>query len=77
MKFKKLNAKLDKLAGKVDKGKPVDQKKLEKLRQVLIEKKHRYAAKLESEDNPDKRQSIETKLNVVNAQIDKAGKLLG
>ena len=76
MKFKKLNAKLEKLAGKKEKGKPVDPKKLEKLQQLLIEKKTRYEVKLESVDNPDKRQSIETKLSVVNAQIDKATKLL-
>ena len=76
MKFKKLNAKLEKLVGKKEKGKPVEPKKLEKLQQLLIEKKGRYEKKLESVDSPDKRQSIETKLNVVNAQIEKAGKLL-
>jgi hypothetical protein len=76
MKFKKLNAKLDNLVGKKEKGKPIDPEKLERLRQLLIEKKQRYEKKLGSADDSDKRRSIETKLYVVNAQIEKAGKLL-
>jgi len=39
---------------------------------LLSEKKSRYEAKLDATDDPDKRHKIETRLRVVNAQLEKS-----
>ncbi len=72
MKFSKLNARFNKLLNQAGKGKAVKPKKLEKLQQLLSDKKSRYEAKLDSTTDPKKRKSLETKLKVVCAQLEKS-----
>ena len=80
MKFTKLNAKFDKLARKKEKGKSINSKKLAKklavLQQLLADKKIRYEEKIKSTEDSDKRHSLETKLKVVNAQIEKSRQMI-
>ena len=76
MKFTKLSAKFDKLVRKKEKGKSVNPEILEILLQLLVDKKDHYEEKLQLVEDPDKRQSYETRLKVVNAQIGKSRVLL-
>ena len=75
MKFTKLSQKFNKLLKKQDKGKTIKPEKLEKLQQLLNEKKSRYEEKLNTELSEEKRNSLETKLKVVMAQLDKSKQL--
>lgn len=72
MKFTELVGKFEKLVQKHDKGSRIKPQKLNKLQQLLSEKKSRYEAKLDATDDPDKRHKIETRLRVVNAQLEKS-----
>ena len=72
MKFSELVGKFDKLVHKHEKGKPVKPGKLNKLQQLLDEKKSRYQAKLDATDDPDKRKKLERRLRVVSAQLEKS-----
>ncbi len=75
MKFSELVEKAEKLVAKHEKGKRIKPKKLDKLQQVLSEKKSRYEAKLAETDDPGKRHKLETRLRVVSAQLEKARQL--
>jgi len=75
MKFSELVDKAEKLVGKHEQGKRVKPKKLDKLQQLLSDKKTRYEAKLAKTDDPGKRQKLETRLRVVSAQLEKSQQL--
>ena len=75
MKFSELVDKAEKLVGKHEQGKRVKPKKLDKLQQLLSDKKSRYEAKLANTDDPGKRQKLETRLRVVSAQLEKSKQL--
>ncbi|WP_424945636.1 hypothetical protein [Candidatus Spongiihabitans sp.] len=77
MKFTKLNAKFDKLAHKTEKGKSINPEKLAILQQLLVDKKTRYEEKIKSAEDATKKHSLETKLKVVNAQIEKTKQMVG
>lgn len=72
MKLSKLVDKIEKLVHKHEESGQVKPKKLDKLQQLLTEKKSRYQAKLDATDDPDKRQKLETRLRVVDAQLEKS-----
>jgi len=72
MKFSELVDKAEKLVGKHEQGKRVKPKKLDKLQQLLSDKKSRYEAKLAETDDPGKRNKLETRLRVVSAQLEKS-----
>ncbi len=72
MKFPKLIKKFERKIDKLERGKQVDPEKLQKLTQLLTEKKTRYEEKIRLSDDPGKKKKLETKLKVVNAQIAKA-----
>jgi len=79
MKFSKLVEKYKNLVANYEQGKhitPEKLEKLEKLQQLLAEKKSRYEAKLEATQDPEKRTRLETRLKVVNAQLEKSKHLL-
>ncbi len=71
MKFSKLSTKFSKLLHKQEKGKTIKPEKIEKLRQLLTEKKSRFEERLSGELTDEKRDSIQTKLKVVSAQLEK------
>ena len=56
-------------------GKRIKPEKLEKLQQLHVDKKSRYETKLEATQDAAKRKKLETKLKVVDAQIEKSKKL--
>lgn len=72
MKFTELVDRFDKLVQKHEKGKRIKPKKLNKLQQLLDDKKARYQAKLDATDDPGKRKKLERRLRVVNAQLEKS-----
>lgn len=72
MKFSELVDKFEKLVNKTEKGGLIKPGKLNKLQQLLAEKKSRYQAKLDATDDPDKRQKLERRLRVVDAQLEKS-----
>ena len=79
MKFTKLVDKYKKLVANYEQGRhitPEKLEKLEKLQQLLAEKKSRYEAKLEATQDLEKRTRLETRLKVVNAQLEKSKHLL-
>lgn len=71
MKFKKLKEKIKKVSRKRKKGKQINPKKLEKLQQLLLDKKSDYEGRLQGDLDSEKRKSLEIKLSVVNAHISK------
>ena len=75
MKFSELVEKAEKLVGKHEKGKRIKPGKLDKLQQMLSDKKSRYEAKLAETDDPGKRHKLETRLRVVSAQLEKSRQL--
>jgi hypothetical protein len=75
MKFKKLVDKFESLVKKAEQGSNIKSEKLAKLQQLLDAKKSAYQSKLEATQDPDKRRKLETRLQVVNAQLDKSKKL--
>ena len=72
MKFSDLVDKFEKLVHKHEKGSRIKPGKLNKLQQLLGEKKSRYEAKLGATNDPDKRKKLERRLRVVNAQLEKS-----
>lgn len=76
MKFTKLNEKYDNLARKKAKGKSINSEKLAQLQQLLIDKKTRYEEKMKSSEDADKKYTLETRLKVINAQIEKSRVML-
>jgi len=75
MKFTKLVGKVEKLIHKHEKGDSIEVEKLTKLQQLLSEKRDRYQASLDTTEDEGKRKKLETRLRVVNAQLEKAKKL--
>ena len=75
MKFSRLVEEFEKYVSKKSLGKRIKPEKLLKLRQLLVDKKSRYEAKLEATQDAGKRKKLETKLKVVGAQIEKSKKL--
>ena len=75
MKFSEVVEKAEKLVGKHEKGKRIKPRKLDKLQQLLNDKKSRYEAKLAGTDDPGKRQKLETRIRVVSAQLEKSRQL--
>jgi len=76
MKFAKLAEKYKKLVDNYEQGRHIKPEKLGKLQQLLADKKSRYETKLESTMDPEKRTRLETRLKVVNAQLEKSKQLL-
>jgi hypothetical protein len=76
MKFAKLVDKYKKLVANYEQGRHITPEKLEQLQQLLADKKSRYEAKLEATLDPEKRTRLETRLKVVNAQLEKSKHLL-
>jgi len=76
MKFTRLVNKFEKHVDKLDQGKHINPRKLEELQQLLADKKSRYETRLEATLDPEKRTRLETRLNVVNAQLEKLKLLL-
>lgn len=72
MKLSKLVDKIEKLVRKHEESGQFKPEKLDKLQQLLTEKKSRYQAKLDATDDPDKRLKLETRLRVVDAQLEKS-----
>ena len=75
MKFTKLVGKFEKLLHKHEKGDSIEVEKLTKLQQLLSDKRDRYQASLDTTEDEGKRKKLETRLRVVNAQLEKAEKL--
>jgi hypothetical protein len=75
MKFSRLVDEFEKYVNKKARGKGIKSEKLLKLQQLLIDKKFRYEAKLEATQDAQKRKKLETRLKVVDAQIEKSKKL--
>lgn len=76
MKFTKLVDKYKKLVANYEQGGHITPEKLEKLQQLLTDKKTRYETKLEATQDPEKRTRLETRMKVVNAQLEKSKQLL-
>ena len=75
MKFKKLVGKFDKLAEKHQQGREVKPGKFAKLQGLLQAKKEGYEAKLATIVDAEKRRKLETRLKVVEAQLEKSNQL--
>ena len=71
MKYKALRNRFGKLIRKQEKGKTIKPKKVAKLHGKLLEKKSDFETRLQQALAPEKRKSVEIKLSVVNAHIDK------
>ena len=72
MKFTKLVDKFEKLVHKHEKGVSIKANKVTKLQQLLSDKRDRYQASLDQAEDAEKRKKLETRLRVVNAQLEKA-----
>ncbi len=75
MKFRKLIDKFKKLIDSHEQGGHITAEKLEKLQQLLTDKKSRYESRLETTKDPGKRTQLETRMKVVNAQLEKSKNL--
>jgi hypothetical protein len=75
MKFTRLAEKFEKLTGQHEQGSAIKPDKLDKLRQLLGDKKSRYQKKLDATDDSGKRKKLERRLRVVRAQLDKLERL--
>jgi hypothetical protein len=75
MKFTKLVDKFESLVKKHEKGVSIKAEKLTKLQQLLSDKRDRYQASLDTTEDAGKRKKLETRLRVVNAQLEKSKKL--
>ena len=76
MKFTKLSTKFNNILKKKKKGKTINPEKIQKLRHILNEKKSHYEERLKTDISSEKRDSLESKLKVVTAQIQKSEALL-
>ncbi len=75
MKFSRLVDKFENLLSKHEKGKQFKPEKLQKLQNLLDDKKSRYETKLASIEDPEKYKELETRLKVVKIQLDKLSNL--
>ncbi len=75
MKFKRLIDKFESLIDRADQGSKIKPEKLAKLQQLLEAKKSAYQSKLEATRDPDKYRKLETRLQVVKAQLKKSRNL--
>lgn len=75
MKFKKLVGKFEKLVEKHEEGHEVKPGKFDKIQSLLIDKKKRYEEKLASIEDPEKRHKLQTRIKVVDAQLEKSRRL--
>ena len=75
MKFNRLVSKFESFANKLEQGSGIIPEKLEKLQQLLEAKKTRYESKLTATQDSVKRRKLETRLNVVAAQLEKLKQL--
>ena len=75
MKFTKLVNKFEKLVKKHEKGVSIEPEKFTKLQQLLSDKRDRYQASLDTTEDAGKRKKLETRLRVVNAQLEKSKQL--
>ncbi len=76
MKFSRLVDKFEKLLRKHEQGKQFKREKLQKLQNLLDDKKSRYEAKLAEIEDPEKYKELETRLKVVTIQLDKLSNIL-
>jgi len=75
MKYKKLVGKFEKLVEKHQQGHTVKPGKFDKLQGLLEAKRSRYREKLETTDDAEKRRKLETRIRVVEAQLEKSRQL--
>jgi hypothetical protein len=75
MKFSRLIGKAEKIVDNHAQGHPVESAKLSKLQRLLGEKIARYQEKLDVTEDPQKREKLQTRLKVVNAQLQKSRQL--
>ena len=72
MKFSKLIERAEKIAAYYQQGHQIKPSQVTKLQRLLNDKVARYEARLEEDMNERKRQSLETRLKVVKAQLQKS-----
>ena len=75
MKFSRLVKRFERFISRQELGKSIKPEKLKKLQGLLVDKKSLYEAKLEAMQDPGKRKKLETRLKVVDAQIEKSKNL--
>ena len=75
MKFSRLITRFEKLIGLSEQGQSIKPEKLLKLQQLLSDKISRYQAKLADNQDPDRQSRLETRLKVVEAQLEKSRNL--
>ena len=75
MKFTRLVDKFEKLVNKHERGRKIKSRKLAQLQQLLENKRLRYQSKLDVLEDPEKRKKLETRLRVVEAQLEKTRQL--
>ncbi len=75
MKFSKLIGKVEKIVDSHEQGHSVESAELSKLQRLLSEKIARYQKKLDAAEDPQKREKLQTRLKVVNAQLKKSNQL--
>jgi len=75
MKFSKLIGKFEQFVDKQAQGEPVESAKLSELQGLLVDKIARYQEKLDATDDPQLREKLQTRLKVVNAQLQKSKQL--
>ncbi len=75
MKFSRLIKKFEAFVNKQSLGKHIKPEQLKKLQRLLVDKKSLYESKLEAMQDPGKRKKLETRLKVVDAQIEKSNNL--
>ena len=75
MKFSKLVGQAEKIVETHQQGHSVGSEELSELQRRLTEKISHYKAKLEETEDPKKREKLQTRLKVVNAQLQKSRQL--
>jgi len=75
MKFSRLVGQAEKLVETHQQGHSVGSEELSELQRRLTEKISHYQAKLEEVEDPQKREKLQTRLKVVNAQLQKSKQL--
>jgi hypothetical protein len=75
MKFTRLVDEFEKLVNKHERGRKIKSRKLAQLQQLLDDKRLGYQARLEGLKDPGKRKKLETRLRVVEAQLEKTRQL--
>jgi hypothetical protein len=75
MKFSRLIGQVEKIVETHEKGHAVGSEELSELQQLLTEKISRYQSKLEETEDPQKREKLQARLKVVQAQLQKSKQL--